>query len=514
MFNPDTGLTAISRAIDWMKALKSESLVDYTRTARVEPIALVDADCVFHENIEDIMQSLLSQFTGFYLIAVSLSCTVGKIDVKRTLDRLNPKRSPLDSGMDQAGYLLATESYRFRLPKPGDFRISLESEITDELARERMDLDHRKFDYQTQHDAKKMVFDSSSFLHKAGVDEQTRTERLAEAERTYQLNLDKLGHTKAMDAAKAAYQEANDARKMVFDANAFEYKAGLDKQAREDRLLEAQRLYDLNVEKMGHTKALALVETEMKKEGLSLQRANLQLARDKMDRDLTASELAFGKDTMQTIKELSNLSVGKLFEVQITDGLHKASIPVSVRILASTMPTESLVHILSLGNKDISMKERWHAFKAGELDGIRDMVLCRDLIDAHQKTLMHDKDGIYSNLVSRTRNNTLSAIVSANPTVAAASNMAVISKATADMLESSINGRLKDYKTREKVFKSTSLMIMAVLEKDWGRVTFYTRGIDVGTTVSVKSLKASNKGSGPDVSDILRAYQLGNSPSL
>jgi len=58
------------------------------------------------------------------------------------------------------------------------------------------------------------------------------------------------------------------------------------------------------------------------------------------------------------------------------------------------------------------------------------------------------------------------------------------------------------------------VMSMAVIDKQWERVTFYHRGIDMHTEVGMRDLKIANKGSGPDVSDILKAYQMGNAPSL
>lgn len=362
------GLSAIRKITDLWSAGKSDSLIDYTQVARVEPIVLIDADCLYSDSIGQVQQSLLSIFAGYYLQALAISTTVGKIEVFRHLDRLNPKRSPMSSGADSAGWLLAQESLQHRLPMPGDDkRIAMEA-VTDEQVR-------------------------------------------------------RWGNAARPDAT-------------------------------------------------------------------------------------------LGRDAGTTMRELADLSVGKIFNVEITDGLHHATIPVSIRLMASSMPSASLVHILSLGSEDTSMKERYHAWRAGRLSFIKDLIFCQDLIDAHRKNLMADKDGVYTNLLKRSRTNTLSAVLSGNPSVATASNMAVISSETAQELERTTNGHLKDFKTREAIFKKTYLMIMAVLDKQWERVTFYHRGINGTTEVGVRDLKSANKGSGPDVADILRAYSLGNSPTL
>ena len=57
-------------------------------------------------------------------------------------------------------------------------------------------------------------------------------------------------------------------------------------------------------------------------------------------------------------------------------------------------------------------------------------------------------------------------------------------------------------------------MIMVVIDPDWDHVTFYHRSIELPTELSVKELQATNKSKGPDVAEILKAYQMGNSPSF
>lgn len=358
----ETGLAVIRKITDLWSAAKADSLIDYTSVARVEPITLIDNDLLFLEALPDVLQSLQSIFSGYYLQAWQISANVGKIEVMRQLDKLNPNRKPLDSAADSLGWLMATESYNDRLP---------------------------------------------------------------------------VYHT-------ATAQNP----------------------------------------------------------GIALE----------ADKERTQAVLA--KDTASTMKELANLSVGKMLAVDVTDGLHTATITVNVRLIASGMPSESLVHILSVGNKDTSVKERYYAWKSGRLEFIKDLIFCQDLIDAHRKELMNDKDGIYRNILARRRNNRLSTLFSGNPSVATASNLAVISSETAERLELEINGKLSNFRTRQQVFEKTYLMIMAVVDKQWGQVTFYHRNIDQPTQLSFSALKSANKGSGPDVAEILKAYRVGSSPSL
>lgn len=222
----------------------------------------------------------------------------------------------------------------------------------------------------------------------------------------------------------------------------------------------------------------------------------------------------FGRDTVKLLGELTNLSVGKVLEVNIESEGRCAVFPVNVRLICSGIGSKELVHILSVGSKNISVKERFHAWRAGQLEFIRDLVLCQDLIDSHKKTLAKDQTGIYEEIRNRRKGNGLSAIFSGQPSVATASNIVVTTKSTIAELERTIGGRIKDFRTREKLFKETYCMILCVVDPDWECVTFYHRSIAVPTEMSIKELSVSNKNKGPDIAEIMKAYQLGNNPSI
>lgn len=219
-------------------------------------------------------------------------------------------------------------------------------------------------------------------------------------------------------------------------------------------------------------------------------------------------------DVTRDLTELANLSVGKTYSIELVEGKNRVNMPISIRLLASAMPTRDLIHILSTGSQDNSWKERWHGFRSGRLEFWKDLVLCCDIVDQYRKDILSDKTGTLARVSKIQRSNELASIVSGNPTVASASNLVVISQETADALELQLEGRLSDFKIRQRMMKNTYMMIMAVIDNDYGRVTFYHRGIAVPTQVRLRDLKGSNKGNGPDVSDILKAYQLGNSPTL
>lgn len=357
------GINAIRDAIGAVAALRADSLVEYSKPARVEPLCLVDADVLYNEATYDAMQALQSMFAGYYLQAIALSAHIGNVNVMSTLDKFNPNRDPLTSV--SAGNLW-----------PGI---------------------------------------ASSAVGAIGM------------------------------LSQESYKDA---------LPAFGKQVALE-------------------------------------DGVSV-----------------------GKDAIKEAKEVASLSVGKMLSVEISDNGQKGIIPVALRLIAIDTPTDALVHILSLGNKQsTSMKERYHQWRAGRIEFFRDFLLCLDLIEAHKKHLMND-DGSYSSIIKRQRGNQLSAILSGNPSVATASNMVITSTNTIAQVELEISAKFSNFAVREKLFKDTSLMIVAVLDPQWDRVTFYHRSLPEVTSLPFKALKQSTKGDGPDIAEILKAYQLGNAPSF
>ena len=484
------GLGAIRKVTDIWRAAKADSLIDYTQVARVEPIVLIDTECLYSESLPDLQQSLLSIFAGYYLQAVAISTSVGKIEVMRHLDKLNPSRNASNSAADSMGWLLAQESYKHCLPT-FEKKLVLESlglEASDNGVIGSPTSSDWKVDEARRNYERELGLKNRS-ANQAAIDARDRREQ-AEA-------------TAALNNAKNEEQ----IRQWTADRIDKLAKAGFDRdQATKQTNLAADKFKE-DKKQYGEKKAMDNLRYELEKD-------SLQLRRDEREDRLTASEISFGRDTHKDLKELSNLSVGKMFSVEITDGLHKATIQVAIRLMASSLPSDSLVHIFSIGSKDTSAKERYHAWKSGRIEFIKDLCLCQDLIDEHRKNLMADKDGIYTNLLKRARSNQLSTIVSANPSVATSSNMVIVSQNTADKLELHLNGKLKDFHVREKMMKETYMMIFCILDERYGRITIYHRGINHPTELGIKDIKSANSNNGISVTDVLKSYQLGNQPSL
>ena len=360
------------------------SLIDASSAARVEPLCIVSGDCVHLEYLPDVLQSLQSIFTGYYLQAVAMTAEVGDVKVVKLLDALNPNRNAsvfsLSTENLKQQWRLGKEAYKYRLPKRTSY-LGVGLEATNPVL--------NKFAKNTKDES------------------------------------------------------------------------------------ELQEEIDQN-------RVLA---------GIS----------DK---------------SMVNAKELADLSVGKLINVTICSDGQEMIIPISVRLIVNQVPDDSIQHMLCSGVMDTSIVERYHAWRAGRIGLIKDLILCQDLISDHKKALMTDKEGVYSEIIKRVNQNKRSGLITNNPSMAMASNLFVISDTTEAAIEYKLGGKLSSIKTREKIFEKTYAMIICVIDKQWERITFYHRGIDTSTTVGLRDIRIGNKGTGPNVGEILKAYQMGSSPSL
>lgn len=350
-----------------LKVMKNGSLIDIAAAARVEPLLIIDADCMNVDFLNDIITSMHTQFAGYYLQAVNLLTTINGVSIANKLAPLNPNRGGM--AFETMGWRYAEESYRHRLP--------------------------------TTHNKRAMAMEQAQLAPPVG----------------------------------------------------------------------------------GIPKGPSGMEAELGKDGNDL-------------------------------KEVSNLSTGKMYSVKITEEGKTAMVPISIRVMANTMPTRSVVSLLTIKDgADMSLKERWYGWRANRL-GIMDLLTTRDLLAKSREALAKDRDGVYASIVNRENGNKMKGLFSGQPSLATASNLAIISSDTADLVELKLHGRVRDLRTRQAMFENTNLMILAVVDKMSERVTFYYRGMHDSTTVSDKALRSSNKGGGSDVMDIMKAFLAGSNPNI
>lgn len=239
---------------------------------------------------------------------------------------------------------------------------------------------------------------------------------------------------------------------------------------------------------------------------------SMEARRDYTDEPPPAETTAQGRDSMNIAAASANLSVGKLFDVEINSDGQRGSIPVSVRLIVSPMDTQILRNVLTYAGKDNSMKERYYGLKSGRLKFIADGVFAKDLIREHREMMMKDTSGQYSEMVSRANKNRLAGLLSLSPSVNTAANIYVIDSTTAKEVEGILGGKLDDPKIRGRIMDKGYMMLLYVVNSDYNTVKVYFEGISLPTELSLRDIKQINKNGGMDVAEVLRTLQLGQAP--
>lgn len=217
-------------------------------------------------------------------------------------------------------------------------------------------------------------------------------------------------------------------------------------------------------------------------------------------------------DPGKAVQTISNLAVGNIVEVVISEDGKEARIPVMIRLRVAGMNPKALVQTLAVGGVDMSFRGRWRAWRAGELRFWSDFVMAMDRVDAHRAASMNDETGYYKTVYNRAKRNGMAEILTQGPSLGTASSIIVMTQQSADELEREIGGQLSSFRVRQGIFGHTYSMLMAVVDPDWETVTIYTRGIEMPTKLSKNDMKAAGKSDSKELMDILKSYQLGRAP--
>ncbi len=236
---------------------------------------------------------------------------------------------------------------------------------------------------------------------------------------------------------------------------------------------------------------------------------------DETDNDYGGRYQELGNGSKNVLKETADLSVGKLIDITLSINQESVTVPVSFRLAANITPFSIIKEICTYHKDDTTFIERYHAWRSGRISLIRDLILCQDLIDEKKRLMMSDTDNIFSEIIKRVNNNKKFGLLSDNPSLATASNIFVITSDEANEIGATLGGKFGSKLVMRKIFDNSYAMIITVIDRDWEMVSYYTRGITAPTVVSVKDIKKrASKNQGADIMNILKSYNLGNTPSF
>lgn len=234
----------------------------------------------------------------------------------------------------------------------------------------------------------------------------------------------------------------------------------------------------------------------------------------KDDRKEDKGAIVSGFKSGVDLTTVANLSVGQTVTMTVGDGNVKRDIPITVRLITYPTQPRVLARILNWSERDNSFKTRYASWRAGELSFWRDIVFMRDIFAETKKALIQDKSGLYQTLTSRNVNNMAAGVVSATPSLGTISSILVVSEDTVRQAEENMYGRLSDFRVRQRIMNATGIMLIAVVNPRDEFVTLYTYSIALPSEFSIRQVKSGTKGSGPDISEIIKLIQAGTPPSF
>jgi len=230
------------------------------------------------------------------------------------------------------------------------------------------------------------------------------------------------------------------------------------------------------------------------------------------EEEVKKQSVAFATNTAKAIQDVSDLSIGQVIDVNVTNGKQSMVLPIQIRLKTIGMEPVSLAELLALGGEDNSLDARWMRMRVGDLTGWRNLVFQTDRVDRYRRAAVADKSGYLRKAVARDNKALMATALTGEPSVGAASSIAVISKETAREAEELMNGRLSDFATRQSIFDQGLMLLLFVVDADHETVTIYTRDIDNSATYAIRDVKSSSSDSKSDLTDIMRSYLEGRIP--
>lgn len=275
----------------------------------------------------------------------------------------------------------------------------------------------------------------------------------------------------------------------------------------------------------GYTSFESYNPSTLSLESLKSNSFSMEWINTQIDRDLEPADPTGDNHIFQKVEYLDKLptAVGKFIEVKfafncsIQSGkkvCNEATIPVLVKLDTMLMPGDTINNILTSTAEEISFSSRFRDAIGGRISFIKDFILCSDLIKAQKKTMMRDPTGVYAQILKRINSSRFYSAVTGNISLAGISSVFVISDENERKVQEKIGGKLTNKTTRKIAFDNTSAMMIAVVDREWERVTIYVRDTDGYAQASFKDFEQMASKDNNNIMDVLKAFSMGHAPSF
>lgn len=219
------------------------------------------------------------------------------------------------------------------------------------------------------------------------------------------------------------------------------------------------------------------------------------------------------------IKEAPNLCVGRMLRIGYSfrngdkDPV-RADVDVIVRLISGIVSSKFIRTIIGRKMEDRTFLGRLKSYRLGDIS-LSDLLFCSDLYKEHKQLLAADDSGLIGAMYKRERENAIAEFISNRGSHGLISNLLIIDSTTVKELSNQTGYDITlDFKARERMIDDTGIMIIAVVDREMGMINIYRHLLKPASTVTEQDLKNSKSTNGPDLSEILKAYQLGSNSSF
>ena len=229
----------------------------------------------------------------------------------------------------------------------------------------------------------------------------------------------------------------------------------------------------------------------------------------------TPSVYVGGMRNANDLATVANLSIGQAVTLNISDGKASKDVVVNIRLVTAPTPARILATILKWSDKDMRLKSRISAWRAGELRFWRDVVLMRDVFVERQRLLMDDRSDLFKTLLGRQRNSMINSVLAATPDIGNMSSILVISQDNLRRIEElELEGQLSNYTFRQRVMNNTGLVLIIVVDPLSEFVTIYNHTSALPTECSIRQMKSAGKGGATDFAELIKLMNKNKMPSF
>ena len=190
-----------------------------------------------------------------------------------------------------------------------------------------------------------------------------------------------------------------------------------------------------------------------------------------------------------------------------------------VNILLQLHPTyvspEVIQQFISLNFKP-TLKQRWLQMSAGEISFFTDFLLGNDLRRKRFDALRKDRTGALSEMIDAKDNAVANMWMKLLPTTPDRQNIAntilIYDKRTFEKACSGSGINFKSYANRQRFFRGTMAMLVAVVDVMYNKVEIFYNGISTSSVFTFDQLKKNAKTESTDILAMMKNYAQGMAP--